>query len=392
MTVAPPPGPRAAILVSVESFEEFFGAGFALTPESYAQEYRNDWAWDWCAMLLAQGISPALYVASYEADGTRPTGDQTLVRFLRLSPLYTPWRRLPALRRSPPGRYVDQAINAQAILPGLRRAIKEDGVEVLLVQEYWTGRWDRLAYGLQVPLVAVDQGRPPGREIKILKRRTLPRAKSVITQTDAEAKLVQGYGGRAQRIPNGVDTAFFAPGGGQPDPHAVLLAARLSDRQKRITDLLRAIAQLGAPWHLRIAGAGPEHAALSALAAELGIADRVQWLGFVDRPRLRELYRGCGVFALPSAFEGLPMVLLEAMSCAMACVGSDIPAIAEVIEPGRNGLLTPVGNPDELAETIAVAGAQRERLGAAARQTVLDEYSRQSSGRRLADAIRRAAE
>ena len=99
---------------------------------------------------------------------------------------------------------------------------------------------------------------------------------------------------------------------------------------------------------------------LERLAAELGIADRVQYLGFVSRgSEVRDLYRRAAVLALPSAYEGLPMVLLEAMSCGTPVVGSEIAAIAEVIDHGRTGLLVPVGAPDRLAAALrdAVSGA-----------------------------------
>jgi glycosyltransferase involved in cell wall biosynthesis len=392
MTEAEPRELCAAILLSTDSFEDFFGREFGLTPDEYVRAYRNDWAWDWTAMLRSAGIRPAIYVASLEADGPHETGDGVLVRFLRLGAPYEPWKRLPVLKRSPPGRYLSQLANAQALIPGLERALAADGVDVLLVQEYWTGRWDRLAGRLDVPLVAVDQGLPPGREIKALKRRSLPRARLAITQTEAAAELVRRYGGRAERIPNGVDTELFAPGQRAPDTHTVLTVARLHDRQKRLSDLLRAVAELGEPWRLRVAGTGPDRESLQALAAELGVADRVEWIGFVgDKARLSEHYAGAGIFALPSAWEGLPVALLEAMSCGAVPVGSDIPAIAEVVEHGQNGLLVPVGRPERLAQAIAAAQDERERLGAAARRTVVERYSRSASAERLAQAVRRAA-
>ena len=122
--------------------------------------------------------------------------------------------------------------------------------------------------------------------------------------------------------------------------------------------MIRALARLPQTWRLQIAGDGPDRVMLERLGAEFGIAERVDYLGFIsDSTKLRELYRRASVLALPSAYEGLPMVLLEAMSCGTPVVGSDIPAIAEVIERGRPGLLVPVGDPGSLAE--ALAGSRR---------------------------------
>ena len=130
---------------------------------------------------------------------------------------------------------------------------------------------------------------------------------------------------------------------------------------------------------------------LERLGAELGIAERVDYLGFIsDSTKLRELYRRASVLALPSAYEGLPMVLLEAMSCGTPVVGSEIPAIAEVIERGRTGLLVPVGEPGSLAEALAEAVGRRDELGAAARASILANYDQAVVGPRLAEMLRAA--
>jgi glycosyltransferase involved in cell wall biosynthesis len=384
---------RAAILLSTDSFEDFFTREFGLTPDEYTSSYRNDWAWDWCAMLQSEGVDPAIYIASLKHEGVQETHDGVLVRFLKLGGAYGPWKHLPVLKRSPPARYVSQVANAQAMLPALRRAIREDEVGVLLIQEYWTGRFDRLAGALDTPFIAVDQGLPAGRELKAFKRRSFPRARVAITQTEAQAELVRERGGCAERIPNGVDTDFFAPDGTARAERTVAIVARLVDPQKRISDLLRSLALLPADWHLTIAGTGPDGAELEALAKRLGLFSRIEWLGFVgDKVEIRRLYSRSAVFALPSAWEGLPVALLEAMSCGAACVGSDIPAIAEVIEDGRTGYVVPVGEPDQLARAIESAGAAQNRLGAAAREAVQRRYSKGSSARRLAEVVRAAAE
>jgi hypothetical protein len=132
---------RAAILLSTLSFEDFFGTQLGLSREQFADRYRNDWAWEWCAALSEAGIEPALYVATLgDAEASR-TAEGVLVRFLPLGRPYAPWRRLPVLRRSPPGRYAAERANGAALLPALREALADDGVSALLVQEYWNGRF-----------------------------------------------------------------------------------------------------------------------------------------------------------------------------------------------------------------------------------------------------------
>jgi colanic acid/amylovoran biosynthesis glycosyltransferase len=171
----------------------------------------------------------------------------------------------------------------------------------------------------------------------------------------------------------------------------VLTVARLLDRQKRISDLIAAIALLGGDWRLRILGSGPDEATLRAHALRLGAQACVTFLGFtLDQARVRDECRACSVFALPSAYEGLPMALLEAMSCATAVVGSDIPAIAEVITDGRDGLLAPVGDPERLAGRIQEADERRVELGAAARETIELWYSQNVMGRRLVEVMEAA--
>jgi glycosyltransferase involved in cell wall biosynthesis len=384
---------RAALLLSTEHFEAFYGHDLGLTVDDYLNAYRNDWSWDWCRALRAQGEDALIYVPSLRHAGRRATAEGIGVRFLPVGTLYTPWRRIPALKRSPPGRYVAQAANAAAFLPALREALATDQVDVLLVQEYWTARFDLLAARLRVPILAVDQGLPDRREIKLLKRRLLPRARRVLTQTTTERDKVARYGAAAERLPNGVDTARWSSDAGATtrSPRTVLTVARLLDMQKRICDLIAAIALLGADWRLRILGSGPDEAALRAHAARLGVQGRVDFLGFtLDKARVLDECRSCSVFALPSAYEGLPMALLEAMSCGVAVVGSDIPAIAEVVTDGHDGLLVAVGDPQQLAARIEEADARRAELGAAARETIERHYSEHAMGRRLVEVMEAA--
>ena len=383
---------RVAILLAVESFEHFFGDQLGLTPDEYVAGYRNDWAWDWCEALRRDGVESVVYVPSLRERGLRPTSDGFAVRFVPLGRAYEPWVRAPVLKRSPLGRYAAQAAGTAAMLRPLRAALGADRADALLVQEYLTARFDLLPGRVGVPVVGVEQGMRDKREVKWLKRRSLPRAATVLVQTRYQADKVRRYGGRAEHLPNGVDTAFFAPDQAvSPDPATIVCAARLHDTQKRISDLIRAVAELGAPWRLSLLGRGPDEQDFRALAASLGVADRVEFAGFIDdKAEVRERLRRATVFALPSRFEGLPVALLEAMSCGAPAVGTSIPAIAEVIEDGVSGRLVPLADPSALAAAIAEVAGDRPRYSAAARERVERSFSLDRLGRDLHAVLRGA--
>lgn len=122
-------------------------------------------------------------------------------------------------------------------------------------------------------------------------------------------------------------------------------------------------------WNLHIVGDGPMRAQLAQQAHALGIEDRVRFSPFVDNPF--PLYSQCGIFVLSSRFEGLPFVLIEAMSSGAACISFDCPnGPRELIRSGENGLLVPAERVDALADAMVSLGMNpglRRRLGVAAR-------------------------
>ena len=379
---------RVALLLSTRYFEDFYGAGLGLDRNGYLERYRNDWSWDWCEMLAREQVHTTIYVPTIEHGELAVTADGYAVRFLELAPLIKPWVRFPTLERTPVGRYVGQVANALAMLAPLRAALEEDQIDVVCLQEYWTARFDMLARTLDRPVVGVDQGLPDRREIKWLKRGAFRASAGAIVQTEPEAAKVGRYGADARRIPNAVDVEFFSPDSARAptvrEPE-VLFVGRLHDAQKRVSDVLKALWLLPEAWRLRVVGGGPDEAALRRLAEELGVRERVSFEGFIgDTRRLRDLYRRADVVAMPSTYEGLPMVLLEAMSCGTPVVGSQIPAIAGVVRDGETGLLFPVGAPDRLASAIADAFADRDRLSDGARRSILADYDQAVVGPRLA--------
>jgi glycosyltransferase involved in cell wall biosynthesis len=123
-------------------------------------------------------------------------------------------------------------------------------------------------------------------------------------------------------------------------------------------------------------------------AISAGIADRLRFAG-VTRDVPAHL-RAADIFVLPSRREGLPVALLEAMSCGLACVASRLPGSTDtIIEHDVNGLLTPTGDVDALTAAIDRLlhdPGCRDRLGAAARSTIVDHFASSAIADRWLDA------
>ena len=187
--------------------------------------------------------------------------------------------------------------------------------------------------------------------------------------------LRQGFT-RMTVIPNGVDTERFCVEGSRASRSAqplVVCAGRLTV-QKGQDLAIGALARLKTTGaRLRLVGEGPDTAKLRELAAALGVADRVEFTGHRDpRPHLR----AADVVLVPSRWEGLSLVLLEAMACGKAIVttavgGSGVVGDAGVVVPlavGSEGLAAAL---DELLADEPT----RRRLGERARARVCEHFS-----------------
>jgi glycosyltransferase involved in cell wall biosynthesis len=263
--------------------------------------------------------------------------------------------------------------------------LREDRVDVLYNQEFWTPRFDEVADHIRLPLVGADHGAQPKGQARI-KRRTLKKACKLVCQSEDQCKRVIALGGDAVMITNGVDTEFFSPCA-EARGKWILAVGRMSDQQKRYSDLIHAMLLLP-DFVLQIVGSGEDEGRLRKLVSDLGLDGRVHFVGFIsDRKRLRDLYRTAGVFVSCSAWEAMALVMLEAMSCASAVVGTKIPTFEALIRDGVDGVLAPVGAPAQLAQAIASAYAQRDHLGAKARQTVSLRFSARNSYLTLSNLI-----
>lgn len=168
----------------------------------------------------------------------------------------------------------------------------------------------------------------------------------------------------------------------------ILFAGRIGAR-KGTYELLQAFARLAPQFpqaRLVCAGDG-EGEQLKQLATQLGVADRVECPGWLNAEQIGGELRRASIFALPSHHEGVPIALLEAMSYSLPVLTTPVGGIPEVIENDRNGIMVAPGDVDaiEIAlRRLLESFAERERLGAAARATIAERYSLDSTIERLA--------
>lgn len=200
--------------------------------------------------------------------------------------------------------------------------------------------------------------------------RLLGRRGRIVTPSEALARYLTDHVrvpyGRVEVVPNGVDTARFAPAPHPPRDPVTAVWLGLMVPVKRLDVLVAALADVPG-LRAVLAGAGP-----SAPAP----APRVELPGFVADPA--PLLAGADLFVLPSAAENCPLALLQAMASGLPVVASRVGGIPEIVRDGTDGLLVPPGDPAALAaalKTLVADAGLRERMGNAARERAVEHYS-----------------
>lgn len=196
-------------------------------------------------------------------------------------------------------------------------------------------------------------------------------------------------------IPNGIDGRLFegtvdraairSSLGVPPGARVALFGSRL-EAQKDVPTLLAAMAMLAArrpDLHLVIAGQGSLQDDLRARAAALGISARVSFVGVrLDMP---DLLRAADLFVLSSIWEGLPMVILEALAAGCPIVSTAVGGVPAAVVDGETGLLVPPSDPSALAgalERMVGDDALRRRVAAAGRALFAERFSAAAMARR----------
>lgn len=156
----------------------------------------------------------------------------------------------------------------------------------------------------------------------------------------------------------------------QPDETVVVTVARYH-RQKGLPVLLDAM-RLALAEHsslkLVLAGSGPEQASLALKARDLGIWTRVIFWTDAGPAVKGGAYAIADMFCLPSLWEGLPLVVLEAWACGLPLIATAVDGTREIVRPGLDGLLVPVNDPEELAQAILVLVRDPARAAALGRE------------------------
>lgn len=220
---------------------------------------------------------------------------------------------------------------------------------------------------------------PPG--LQRMQRASYAAAQRVVANSVAAADRLRAEGVPNYKIlviPNGIDPSAFPAHHYAASPRHIMMVACLRE-EKRIDVLIRAMPQVLARFpdaRLTLGGEGRCRAALTQLTNELGLADRVTFLG--HRDDVPQVLHGGDVFVLPSRSEAFPNSVMEAMAAGLPVVASNVGGIPELVRDGHNGRLVPPGDVDALARALVdVLGdpERAERFGRAGRRVIEETYS-----------------
>lgn len=242
-------------------------------------------------------------------------------------------------------------------------------------------------------------------------RRALARAERILAVSDYTRKELARNGGvpvgKIDLVLNTLDEVWqrqYAPRPEDPNPPAgkgpgLLTVARLdaSERYKGVDAVLRALPAVAASVpgiRYDVVGDGDDRRRLEALAAELGVADRVRFRGRLWPDELAKAYRDCTVYVMPSSREGFGIVFLEAALFGKPSIGGRHGGTPEVVDDGVTGLLVEQDDLSGLAraiERVVGDGALAARMGAAARDRLHCEFEFAVLRRRLGALLAEAA-
>ncbi|HKS95568.1 MAG TPA: glycosyltransferase family 4 protein [Terriglobia bacterium] len=234
-----------------------------------------------------------------------------------------------------------------------------------------------------------------------LSRRALRRAEGVTAPSRFTLDhLIRTQGldpARAALVPHGLDPSFAGTAGcgasaqSPAVPGLMLTVARLRRLEKgkgidTVIQSLPKVLQSVPHASLVVVGDGDHRTLLEALAARLGVREKVRFVGHVDEHALKEFYRQAELFVMPSRQEGFGLVFLEAMAFGKPAVGGNFGGIPEIVVEGVTGYVVEYGNVEALADRLTCLltnESLRRRMGAAGKQRVIENYGFEVFQKRL---------
>lgn len=217
-------------------------------------------------------------------------------------------------------------------------------------------------------------------ELKLIKASNI-----ITTVTESVAKELNKYYTNSMNIVvtgNGVDENFFTTKDYKSNDiqKNILFVGRI-DREKGLFDLIECakyIFNIRSDIHFNLAGNGRDLKKLLRKIKKAKIQDKFIFLGQVEKKHLVKIYQNASIFVLPSYHEGLPGVILEAMSCGLPIIATDVRGNRDIIFQGENGIIVPPRDPKKLAEAITKLLEDKnlsEYLGKNARNTIIQKYT-----------------
>ena len=254
----------------------------------------------------------------------------------------------------------------------LRKILREDQIDLAISFLYPISIQLLLAKkGLPVRALISERGdpnkQPAGGIWQKLRDLTYPKTDAMVYQTQGARRYYLdriGLDGRVIHNPVDVGDTFYQPSGDHVIANVGLLEPHKN--QRRLLYAFSLFVKEFPDYRLRICGGGELEEELKTYAKELGVYDKVLFMGKV--PEAYRLISRDEFFVLSSDFEGMPNALMEAMAMGMPCISCDcVPGGArELIRDGENGLLSALDDGEDLAEKmkcLAASSDLRSRLG-----------------------------
>ncbi len=270
-------------------------------------------------------------------------------RDLEIAKEIAPIKVIALYKEKPPTRVIVRLLQSPFLVWRARNCLQK--ADVYKTNQIWGG-WNAVLakFFYKRPLIARGGYEPYSFSIfqkhsklrqwltKVTSGWVYSKAEAIFMATQEDAQfIVDNFkvdSGKIHIRKNWVDTDLFTSQPAQRDSSEILFVGRMT-RQKNLENLFQALK--GSSYRLHLVGGGELKESLKVLADEIGI--KTVFHGRLANDQLAAFISSFHVFVLPSLFEGNPKVLLEAMSCGRAIVGTKVPGIENLLEDRKNALM-----------------------------------------------------